>query len=231
MAGATGSGPTFGPCSAYASWNDVDACHCDATVDDEAEQQLWLDIATEVIYGLTGGKYSGQCVRSFTPCRPACVTSCSCTCGPAKARLDLGLIPVWGAFVTIDGEPIEVTIEDWRWLIREDGLRWPICTDGDWLIEYTYGWPVPAGITMATARLACEYAKQCAGQPCGLDPRTTSYTREGLTVQIADPQVMLDKGLTGIPFVDAILGNPMHRRGGQIVDLAAAPAGFSTSWP
>lgn len=231
MAGATGEGPTFGPCSAYATWEDVESCSGCPDVAEE-DREIWLAVATEVVYGITDGKYSGQCTRSFTPCRPGCVAVARCSCGgPAKARLDLGPVPVWGAFVTVDDVEIEVSIEDWRWLIREDGEPWPSCTQADdWSVEYTYGWPVPTGIRMATARLACEYAKQCAGEDCALDPRTTSYSREGVTVQIADPSVMISERRTGIPFVDQILGNPMHRRGGQLVDLASEPGG-GTSWP
>lgn len=232
MAGATGEAPVFGPCSSYADWDDVVACCNGVQVDDEADQQLWLAVATETIWGLTGGKYAGQCVRLFNPCRPACVALDRCSCGGrAKAMLDLGPVPVWGAFVTIDGEEVAVHIEDWRFLVRDDADSWPSCLAEDWTVEITTGWPIPTSIRMATARLACEYAKQCAGLPCGLDPRTTSYTREGMTVQIADPEVIVANGRTGIPFVDQILANPMHKRGGQLVDLANAGFGPSTSWP
>lgn len=231
MAGATGTAPTFGPCSAYATWDDVKACCGGNKVDDDDldGQDLWLAIATEVVYGITDGKYSGQCVRSFVPCRPGCVSVGVCGCSP-KARLDLGPVPVWGAFVTVDDVEIEVSIEDWRYLVREDGLDWPSCT-ADWFVEYTFGWPVPAGIRMATARLACEYAKQCAGLPCALPATTRSYTREGITVEVSDPGGMIRDRSTGIKFVDDILGNPMHRLGGQLVDLANAGLGGSTSWP
>lgn len=231
MAGATGEAPVFGPCSAYADWSDVVSCCGGVQVDDEDEQALWLAVATETIWGITGGKYAGQCVRLFSPCRPACVAHDSCSCGgPAKARLDLGPVPVWGAFVTVEGENVPITIEDWRWLVRQDDNPWPSCLVEEWTVEYTYGWPVPTSIRMATARLACEYAKQCQGLPCGLDPRTTSYTREGLTVQIADPSDLVASGKTGIPFVDQILSNPMHQRGGQLVDLANEGLGRSTSF-
>lgn len=229
MAGATGEAPVFGPCSAYAAWSDVESCSCGVTVDDPDEQALWLALATETVWGITGGKYSGQCVRIFTPCRPACVSADFCRC-PSKARLDLGPVPVWGAFVTVDGEEIEVSIEDWRYLVREDGLAWPSCTV-DWTVEITAGWPIPTGIRMATARLACEYAKQCAGEACDLPPGTSGYTREGLTVQIVDPADLIAAGKTGIKFVDDILANPMHKIGGQLVDLANAGPGYSTSWP
>jgi hypothetical protein len=231
MAGATGEAPTFGPCSAYADWDDVERCGSCPDVDAE-ERAFLLAVATEIVYGITDGKYLGQCVRSFTPCRPGCVAVARCSCGgPAKARLDLGPEPVWGAFVTVDGVEIEVSIEDWRYLIREDGEPWPSCVQAsNWNVEVTVGWPIPSSITMATARLTCEMAKQCNGDDCALDPRTTSYTREGVTVQIADPALMIAARRTGIPAVDLILGNPMHRIGGQLVDLAAERGG-GTSWP
>lgn len=232
MAGATGSGPIIGPCSTYADWSDVERCCGGVTIDDEDDQALWLGLATEIVWGLTGGRYPGQCVRSFTPCRPACVSMGFCSCGgPAKARLDLGTIPVWGAFATIDDVAIEVSIEDFRWLVREDGDPWPTCTGGSWIVEYTYGWPVPTSIRMATAVLACHYAKVCPGAACALPDGTVGYSREGLTVTIADPAAIVASGSTGVDFVDRILANPMHKRGGVLVDLADAGLGPRTTWP
>jgi hypothetical protein len=230
MAGATGSAPVFGPCSAYATWDDVERCGCGGpTVDDVDEQDLFLALATEVVWGLTYGRFAGQCVRSFTPCRPACIALDRCRC-PAKARIDLGPVPVWGAFVTLDDVEIEVSIENWRFLVREDGLEWPHCTDGVLVVEVTSGWPIPVMLTMATARLACEYAKQCAGQSCALPPKTRSFSREGLTVEVSDPAAMVAAGSTGVEFVDLILSNPMLKPGGQLVDVANE-GNPSTSWP
>lgn len=231
MAGATGSGPIFGPCSTYADWADVEVCCGGVTVDDDETQQLWLSLATEIVWGLTGGRYVGQCVRSFSPCRPACIVADHCSCGGvAKAKLDLGPVPVWGAFVTIDEVEIEVSIEDFRYLVREDGEQWPRCTAG-WVVEYTYGWPVPTAIRMATAALACHYAKQCQGEACGLPDGSVGYTREGITVTIADPEKIVAAGATGVDFVDRILGNPIFKPGGALVDLADVGLGSTTTWP
>lgn len=228
MAGATGSAPRMGPCSDFTDWDQVESCCAGLVALDSDEQAVLLEVGTLVVYGITGGRYQGQCTRILNPCRPACVRSGCCRC-PTRARLDLGPQPIWGAFVTVDAVDVEVTIEDWRWVVRSDGLPWPTC-EQVWTVEYTYGWPVPADIAMATARLVCEFAKQCQGKDCALDPRTTSYSREGVTVQIADPNQMIGDGKTGIPFVDLILSNPQHRIGGGLVDLAADP-GYVTTWP
>lgn len=226
--GETGSFPQVGPCSFYATWDQVAACGGGVPPVEVPTQQVLLEAATLTMYGLTKQKYTGQCTRLLYPCQPRCVIDNCCTC-PQRVSFDLGTVPVWHAAVMIDGDQIPVRIDDYRYVVRTDGIGyWPTC-EHDWSIVYTWGWPIPMDIQLATARLSGEMAKQCAGLDCALDPRTTSYSREGVTVQIADPQSMVNSGRTGIPFVDAIIGNPMHQRSGGIVDLAAA-VGYTTTW-
>jgi hypothetical protein len=226
--GDTGSFPQAGPCSFYATWDQVLGCCNNLQPVEDAMRDVFLDAATMVVYGLTKQKYIGQCSRTMFPCQPGCIADNCCTCSQ-RVRFDLGTTPVWWAQVIADGVEIPIHIEDFRYLVRDDEhLWWPTCQVA-WSIQYTFGWPVPMDIQLATARLACEMAKQCAGQDCALDPRTTSYSREGVSVTIADPASMISSGKTGIPFVDMIIGNPLHQRSGGIVDLAA-DVGYSTTW-
>lgn len=228
MAGETGSYPQVGPCSFFATWAQVLGCCGGLTPVETAMQDVFLEAATLAVYGLTKQKYQGQCSRTIYPCQPRCVRDSCCYC-PQRVSFDLGTPPVWWAQVIIDGVEIPVHVEDYQYVVRDDGvLYWPTC-EHDWLFNITWGWPIPMDLQLATARLACEMAKQCAGLDCALDPRTTSYSREGVSVTIADPYSMVANGKTGVPFVDAILYNPMHQRSGGIVDLAAN-VGHTTTW-
>lgn len=231
----TGVGPTWGPCEPYTTWDEVVACGTAPTIDDVI-QGIVIDVATEIVYGLTGGRWSGECTRTVAPCwRNRCWCD-PCRCGSTRARVDLGTIPVWGVDnVTIDDETLDNTagvayrVEDWRWLVRVDGEPWPTC-QGDWTVTYQYGYPVPASVRRATSLLALEEAKLCAGQDCALSPRAVSYTREGMSVQLATPNDIIAQGFTGVPLVDLILGSLGGKGGGGALFDMAGGASPVASW-
>lgn len=121
--------------------------------------------------------------------------------------------------VTIDGTDLPagswLIVSD-RYLVRADGLSWPIwqrldrpAGDPDtWTIEYTYGVDVPPDGIMAARVLACELAKSPAftdDKSCRLPKRLQSITREGMTAVILDPFTFLDKGRFGIWEIDAFI--------------------------
>lgn len=105
-------------------------------------------------------------------------------------------------------------------LVRVDGACWPVCqnfereTDQDGTFEVTYeiGSPLPAALEIATALLACEYAKSLTGASCALPARMTRLTRQGVEVEVApaDPK----EGRTGIRAVDDVVFalNPSRRQ-------------------
>lgn len=152
----------------------------------------------------------------WTNVKCECSGGCSCT---SICEIPLPY-PVSGVSeVLIDGAVIDPTtyrVDDFRNLVRtgidEDGngLCWPKCQDltrpttepGTWSVTLTYGRPVPALVQQATASLACELIKSCAGQPCALPQRMQSMTRQGITVGFLDPQTFFGEGLTGIYLVD-----------------------------
>lgn len=105
--------------------------------------------------------------------------------------------------VTVGGQPFadfELTANGW--LRRTDGQGWPVCGDQT-VITYHYGTPPPMGGTQACVTLATEFAKQKYQLgDCQLPERTTSVTREGVTMTLIDPQEFLDKGRTGLAAVD-----------------------------
>lgn len=107
--------------------------------------------------------------------------------------------------VVVDGVevlPDNYRIDDFRFLVRTDGLCWPKCQD-DWYVTLTYGRPPTPLVVMATGALAAELIKSCTpGTQCDLPKRMQSFTRQGVTVGFIDPQQFFNYGLTGIYLVD-----------------------------
>jgi len=116
--------------------------------------------------------------------------------------------------VTIDGDAFaDFELTGDGWLRRTDGQGWPVCGDQT-SITYQFGAPPPPGGVQATVALAAEIVKDIFDRPgCQLPRRTTSVTREGITMTVLDPADFLDKGKTGIIPVDMWLAavNPKAR--------------------
>lgn len=205
----TFEGPAYGPCEPFTTWEEIGACGTAPDIN-EAVHEIVIDVATEVVWALTGKRFSGECTRTIAPCwRQSCgCDPCSCT---RKVRLDLTSV-ISIEEIVIDGETLDNTdgvayrIEDWRWLVRLDGEPWPRC-QGDWTVALTYGTAIPKSARRAASLLGFELAKQCAGAECGLDPQTTSYSREGVTVQLAVPDVLIAQGFTGLRTVDLLIAS------------------------
>lgn len=118
--------------------------------------------------------------------------------------------------VIIDGlvlDPTAYRLDSYRGipvLVRTDGECWPECQDmaldpdevGAFTIVYQPGELLPLAGRIAAGLLACEFAKDCAGQECALPQQLSSLSRNGVEVQILDPSSLLDEGLTGIAQVD-----------------------------
>lgn len=118
--------------------------------------------------------------------------------------------------VRVDGIVIDSTayrVDDAQWLVRQDGLTWPVCQDynlaaglpGTWSVTYFRGTPVPASLLGAAGSLACEYAKACTGGECRLPGRISSIIRQGVSIQMVDVDALLAKGYTGLVEVDQVI--------------------------
>lgn len=119
--------------------------------------------------------------------------------------------------VKVDGvviDPSAYRLDDSSILVRTDGECWPECqnldlpdTDDDtWSVTYRPGRPLPVSGAIAAGKLACEFAKSCAGDAdCALPEQLISLSRNGVQVQVADPQELLEGGLTGIHEVDLFI--------------------------
>ncbi|OLT33671.1 hypothetical protein BJF84_21285 [Rhodococcus sp. CUA-806] len=129
--------------------------------------------------------------------------------------------------VLIDGEtlaPSSYRVKNRRWLIRVDGdvwpqnqnLRAPDDADGSFTVEYLRGVPVPKAGLIAAADLACDFLRSHSGggKDCRIPSRAQSVSRSGVDVQLIDPYMLFDQGLTGIPSVDIWIAavNPTRAR-------------------
>jgi len=115
--------------------------------------------------------------------------------------------------VTIDGIVLADTsyrVDNREILVRTDGECFPECqnmnlngpAEGTFEVTYSRGKAVPLAGQIAAGLLACEFAKACAGQDCGLPANLSSLARQGVEVTMIDPTDVLDAGLTGVPNVD-----------------------------
>lgn len=145
----------------------------------------------------------------------------NCTCEGGCSCKALCEVPFPGPVaqvmeVRVDGvvvDPSAYRMDTFRGvptLVRIDGECWPQCQDmnvgvediGSFTIAYQPGELLPSAGQMAAGMLACEFAKDCVGQDCSLPQQLQSLSRNGVEVQVVDPNTLLDNGLTGIAMVD-----------------------------
>ena len=141
-----------------------------------------------------------------------------CSCEP-RCQVQLAGPVAEIVEVTYDGaviDPGSYRVDDYQWLVREGGECWPECPnmdsasggDGVWEVTYLRGKPIPADVLAATAVLACEYVKFCAGDSsCQLSSRVTALVRQDVSMQFVSPETMLNLGLTGISIVDNVIAS------------------------
>lgn len=132
--------------------------------------------------------------------------------------------------VVIDGailSPTAYRLDDARWLVRIDGQTWPYWQDwthpsapgagGDQTatMQVTLTWgesPPPDGVYAASI-LAGELALAATSAgDCRLPRNVQSVTRQGTSMLMMDPSVLLQNGLFGIPEIDQFVRsvNPAH---------------------
>lgn len=105
-------------------------------------------------------------------------------------------------------------------LVRVDGQCWPACQDftadegepGSFVVTYGLGRALPEALAIATAQLACEFAKSLSGGACKLPAKMTRLSRQGVEVELEVPDS--DDGKTGIREVDMVITalNPTKRQ-------------------
>lgn len=180
--------------------------------------------ATEFLWSRTGRQFNSE-TRTIRPHRLA--SSCGCgvgwigqAMGPTLSWWVSGgcgcdssfdfLLPGPARDVSVVVEGVAFTqwaLYDGQRLVRQDGLPWPCCQAlsspaggaGTWGVTLTIGVDVPDLLTMATAEFAVETALHFTNKGSRLPLRTTSTTRDGITIQVAPTT---KDGSTNIPLVD-----------------------------
>lgn len=208
-------------CSAWASPADIpDAVKDGLPLNDSAYLDPLMR-ASEILWALSGRRwYGGGCTERAT-LAPALGDGhheswgvCGCwdlAPGSPYAHMDqpravrLPRTPAAIVSVLEDGVPLASTayrLARSGWLERIDGGLWDVCS-GTTVITYSFGEPPPRGGRAAAVTLGLELAKDANGiSGCKLPKRTTSVTRQGVSIEMFDPQDFLDKGGVGIISVD-----------------------------
>lgn len=239
-----------GPCSQWVTPADLRLEHPAFTQNGTTDAQLnrACDLATLVVWGLSGRQWSGPCpqvvrpipdqggwtfgtYRSIGDLADALADD---TVGPLLAqpytgldfdnRVDLGEDVVTAVTqVLVDGQvvdPASYQLQDYRYLVRladSAGARrsWPLTQRldlpssavGTFEVTMSYGAPPPSQGQDAALILASYWAFARYPKPTGTTrgDRVTQINRQGVSMTLADPVVMLSSGRTGISEVDAFI--------------------------
>lgn len=151
-----------------------------------------------------------QADGTWTNITCGCNDECSCV-NLSEINLPTPICSV--SQVLIDGivvDPATYRVDNFSKLVRLGTDVWPTCNDltkadtevGTWSVTLIYGVPVPELALLAANEMAIEIIKNCVGQPCKLPQRLQSISRQQVSATFLDPMEFLDKGLTGLYFVD-----------------------------
>lgn len=189
--------------------------------------------------GVPGGPFlfSGRWFNAG--CATACCGSSACAVVLRGPVAEVTEVLVGEDVVPPSSYRVDVANGSWL-LVRTDGECWPACqnmaaTPGEadtFEVTYGLGTPVPEALAIATAILACEYAKNLSGGRCSLPAKMTRLSRQGVEVEVAPPDPA--NGTTGIKMVDDVVSalNPGKLRQPPRVMSLDLPEGCDrvTTW-
>lgn len=143
-------------------------------------------------------------------CSTACCGSSACAIVLRGPVAEVDEVLVGGEVVAPSAYRVDVSGGAYL-LVRTDGECWPICQNmtasadepDTFEVAYGVGTPVPEALAIATAILACEYAKHLTGGSCSLPAKMTRLSRQGVEVEVAPPDPA--NGTTGIKMVDDVV--------------------------
>jgi hypothetical protein len=142
-----------------------------------------------------------------------CGCSASCACSPSQVALPGPVQSVTS--VQVDGVTLDPSgyLLQGNYLVRASGSEWPSSQNlalplgqpDTWGVTYVVGVAPPPALLDAAGIYACELAKGRTGGNCQLPNRVQSVSRQGVEIQYVDTNDYLDKGLTGLADVDAVI--------------------------
>jgi hypothetical protein len=126
--------------------------------------------------------------------------------------------PVDVTQVKVDGvilvEGVNYRVDDYRKVVRIDGVLWPFCQDlskadtevGTWSMTVTFGEPVPALGSLAVGELALEIVKYltCAAD-CQLPQGVVDISRQGVSMTIGAISEILKNGFIQLRWCDLFI--------------------------
>lgn len=207
-------------CQPFVTADDVRnaTCGCEIIEDDEIIES-WIDMASDIIYVLTGGQITGVCTKTVRP-----VANCDLPCfSPRRRDMDYGMdrYALYGGLIPVslrgpntqimqvklDGEvmnPMNYAVVNGRHLIRRDDKRWPLGNDltedddqeGTWSITFRFGREPDLLTVQATLELACELAKADQGRSNVFPPGVIAASVQGASVVVQDA---VDQAANGQP--------------------------------
>jgi hypothetical protein len=189
--------------------------------------------------GVPGGPFlfSGRWFNAG--CASACCGSSACAVVLRGPVAEVDEVLVGEEIVAPSAYRVDVTGGAWL-LVRTDGECWPACQNmtagpgeaDTFEVTYGLGTVVPEALAIATAILACEYAKHLTGGVCSLPAKMTRLSRQGVEVEVAPPDPA--SGTTGIKMVDDVVStlNPGKLRQPPRVMSLDLPEGCDrfTTW-
>ncbi|KQW11410.1 hypothetical protein [Streptomyces sp. Root369] len=129
-------------------------------------------------------------------------------------------------------------------LVRVGGGCWPDCQDmaaapgepDTFTVTYRIGLPVDEAAVAAVSELTCHLLKGCGGSGscgCKANRNLTRLVRQGVEMELADPQAIYSDGRTGLPLVDMWLTvvNPYRLASPSRVYSPDFRRPRSTTWP
>jgi hypothetical protein len=218
----------------------------------EVAAESAIEIASAVLYEVTGRRWSGLGSVVVRPVAEDTSTkflvpgwneswgsydSSLGSCIPTDT-LDLGFFPVVEiSRVRVNGAVVPASnyqLQQRRFLVRVDGGTWPCDQDislpptapDTFAVDIVHGIEPPEAGKHACSVYAAELAKSFCNLDCALPQRTQYMTRQGVSTILMDPLNVIERGMIGLPTVDAWVRavNPHQRRKrAQIVSNKSVP--------
>lgn len=157
-------------------------------------------------------------------CASACCGNSACAVVLRGPVASVDEVLVGDEVIPASAYRVDITGGAWL-LVRVDGECWPLCQNftadegepGSFVVTYALGRALPEALAIATAMLACEYAKSITGAACALPAKMTRLSRQGVEIELEPPEP--GEGKTGVKFVDEVISalNPTGRRSPPIL--------------